>query len=166
MSGYPSVLERLQPSLLDRLAQGHEQQQGRSTRQVIGVDRSQLRQYVLRDLGHLLNTVHLQQQQELQDYPHCRASVINYGIPCLSGAVITQQSLKAIEQALVQAIGRFEPRIDAQSLTVTVTLNQEQMSKSALFIEIDGLLWGQPVTELSLRTQVDLETGTVTMTEP
>jgi len=65
-----------------------------------------------------------------------------------------------------QALIDFEPRILRDTLRVTVRLQPAQMSRHALTFVIEGDLWAQPVPlNIYLKTEVDLETGTVTVTD-
>ena len=76
--------ERLQPSLLDRLvdhAPG-EQREGDDKRTLT---RQALRQAVLRDLGWLFNATGHGLAYDDKRYPHAARSVLNYGLPMLSG---------------------------------------------------------------------------------
>jgi type VI secretion system protein ImpF len=157
--------ERLQPSLLDRLTddapEAHEE--GRDKR-VLGL--SQLRQSVLRDVGWLLNTVHLQASQELDDWPEVMSSTVNYGIPDLAGTSAVGKNILELERAVRQSVLNFEPRILSDTLRVTVQIEPEQMDRHAMSFIIEGQLWAQPVPlSLYLKTELDLETGAVTVAE-
>ena len=68
--------EKLFPSLLDRLTDDSpmEQKESRDKR-VFSV--AKLRKAVLRDLGWLLNTCHLQVVEDLSGFPYVEASVVN-----------------------------------------------------------------------------------------
>ena len=77
--------DRLYPSLLDRLRDDEpdKQQESRDNR-VISMQK--LREYVKRDLSWLMNSTHLQVDQSLDDVPQVASSVVNYGVPGLSGS--------------------------------------------------------------------------------
>lgn len=157
--------ERLQPSLLDRLTDDvpEAREEGRDKR-VLGL--SQLRASVLRDVAWLLNTVHLQASQDLSAWPEVSSSTVNYGIPDLAGTSAAGRNTAALERAVRQAVLNFEPRILSDSLKVTVRVEPEQMSRHALLFIIEGQLWAQPVPlSLYLKTELDLETGAVTVAE-
>jgi type VI secretion system protein ImpF len=155
--------ERLQPSLLDRLTDDNpgSREESRDQR-VFSVRR--LREVVLRDLGWLMNTTNLQTHEDLSDYPEVARSVLNYGIGELAGLLSSSLDSIALEQKLRAAIRQFEPRILSHSLKVRVITASEQMNKHALTFEISGELWAQPIPlQLYLRTDVDLETGQVSV---
>jgi type VI secretion system protein ImpF len=60
----------------------------------------------------------------------------------------------------------FEPRILAESLSVRASSAESEMSRKSLSIDIEGELWAQPIPQrLFLRTEVDLDTGNVTIRE-
>ena len=62
-----------------------------------------------------------------------------------------------------QAILDFEPRIAPATLQVEAIVAELAMDHhNVVAVQISGQLWAQPVPfELMLRTEVDLETGTV-----
>ena len=65
-----------------------------------------------------------------------------------------------------QALIDFEPRILRDTVRVSVRVQPDRMSRHALTFIIEGDLWAQPVPlSIYLKTEVDLETGTVTVTD-
>lgn len=157
--------ERLQPSLLDRLTDDEPDRKVESREQrVLSVQR--LKAALLRDLAWLLNTGHLETVQDLDDYPEVKRSVLNYGIPDLPGLTIAGADTAAIEKAVRDAVARFEPRIAPNSLRVAIEAGQSAAGRSALVFRIEGELWAKPAPQaLYLKTEVDLETGSVTVSE-
>ena len=160
-----SVRERLQPSLLDRLTDDEPKKNLESReRRVISLER--LRECVLRDLGWLLNTGKLSQLEDLTAHPHVAQSVLNYGMPDLSGKIVSMPDVFELERAVRQAIWDFEPRILRDTVKVHATMTADKMSTSALAFEIEGMLWAQPMPmRMFLKTEVDLETGHVEVIE-
>ncbi len=152
---------RLQPALLDRLTddapgERHEADDHRV------MSKTQLRQAVLRDLGALFNAV--QPLGAAGDaYPGVAGSVLNFGLPALSGQLASKLDVSVLERAIRQAILRYEPRILAESLQVqAVEFSSVLDTHNVIEFEIRGHLWSQPVPlEILLRTQVDLEAGQV-----
>jgi type VI secretion system protein ImpF len=141
--------EHLRPSLLDRLT-GEEQV----------MSFRKLRQSVLRDLEWLLNAGNLESSQDLSDYPEVRSSVLNFGVPELTGKSASGTDGTALERALRQAICNFEPRILPDSLKIRVAVSDEELNRNAIVIEIEGELWMQPMPErLYLKTILDVELG-------
>lgn len=157
--------ERLQPSLLDRLRDDDptHTQESRDKR-VLSVNK--LRESVLRDLGWLLNATALEAVLDLTDTSYAAASVINFGMPNLSGIAASGIDATALEQRLRQAILHFEPRLLPNSLKIKVLTAGEEMSLNALSFLIEADLWAQPIpTHLYIRSTLDLETGHVEVSE-
>lgn len=148
--------ERLQPSLLDRLSDDEPYKAVESREQRV-LSFQKLKQSVIRDLEWLLNAGCLEATTDLSDYPEVKHSVLNYGVPDLTGTTVSNVDDVTLTQMLRQRIIRFEPRLLPRSLKVRVT-NKE--AHNTVIIEIEGELWSQPVPErLYLKTVLDLELG-------
>ncbi|MCQ8128843.1 type VI secretion system baseplate subunit TssE [Methylomonas rivi] len=157
--------ERLQPSLLDRLTDYAPTEKSESREQRV-MSYRQLRQSVLRDISWLLNTTAFEALEDLSSAPYVARSVINYGIPALSGTNFSSVDAGNLERKLKQAIVDFEPRILADSLRIEIIVASEQMSQNSLSFKIEGDLWAQPLpVHLFIRSDLDLETGEVTVKE-
>lgn len=121
---------------------------------------------MFRDLAWLLNTENFESAADLEDYPQVKSSVVNYGIPTLAGRTASGLDLKRVEKQVALAIINFEPRMLKESLSVKALYSFELMSRKTLSFEINAELWAQPVPlKMYLRTELDLETGTVTIAE-
>ena len=156
--------ERLQPSLLDRLTDDNPGNQ-RETRDRWVLTLQQLRAAVLRDLTWLLNTDNLH-APELELHPHVAKSVVNYGFPDLSGVTATSVDAKELTRVLRQVIRDFEPRLIPSSVKVRVIVGEDEFNRNAVAFEIKADLWAEPVPlDLLLKTDIDLETGEVTVRE-
>ena len=157
--------ERLQPSLLDRLTDDEPDKQVESREQRV-LPLRRLRELVLRDLAWLFNTTNLQVVQELKDFPEVQRSVLNYGVPEFTGHTIASVDISHVERRIQEAVRQFEPRILPQTLRVQVSIDEEEMNRSALTFEIVGELWAQPLPQqLYLKTEIDLELGDVQVFE-
>jgi type VI secretion system protein ImpF len=156
--------ERLQPALLDRLTDEEPDKVMESRdRRVLSLRK--LREVVLRDLAWLFNAGNHLTAADFADYPEAAGSVINYGMPDFAGLSSSNINTRELERLVRQAIWDFEPRIIRDSVRVR-TLRRDEMSLNALTFEIEGELWAQPVPfHLFLKTQVDLETGSVSVVE-
>lgn len=154
--------ERLQPALLDRLTD-EEPEKRQELREHRVLSKSRMRQAVLRDLGWLFNATRLESGGDLANVPHARRSVINFGLPALSGKAASSLDVVELERAIRQAILDFEPRILPGTLQVRALLEASQLDHhNVIGVEIHGDLWAQPVPlELLVRTEIDLETGKV-----
>lgn len=151
--------ERLQPSLLDRLTDNEPQKTDESREQRV-LSLARLRDCVIRDLAWLLNTERMPSSEKIEDHPDAQRSVINYGIPSLTGASSSGLDGEALEKAVIDAIHEYEPRLIRGSVSVRTVRSRNQMSLNALTFQIEADLWAQPVPlHLYLQTEVDLETG-------
>lgn len=151
--------ERLQPSLLDRLADDEPDKsvEARDNR-VLSIER--LHDCVVRDLSWLLNAENIAAVHDLTDYPDAAASTINYGIPSMSGKIVGRLDRRDLEESIRDSILRFEPRLLAHSVVVTASLDASEMHPNALTFEIEATMWAQPLPiQLLVKAEVDLETG-------
>lgn len=157
--------ERLQPSLLDRLTDKAPDTKSESRdRRVLSM--RLLRQAVLRDLAWLLNTGHLETTEDLDAYPQVRDSVLNYGMPDITGSTASGTDTSALERSVKDVIIKFEPRISQDSLHVSIARDQSAAGRNAMVFTIEGQLWAEPTPiMLYLKTEVDLETGDVAVTD-
>jgi type VI secretion system protein ImpF len=161
----PHTGERLKPSLLDRLTDD-EPDEPRDAQQRRYVSAKQLRESVVRDLGWLLNCVRLSTVQALDAYPYAEKSVLNFGLPDLSGRTSSSIDAPALERQLRQAVLDFEPRLIPSSVVVRVLTSPPESSHNNLQLVIEGTLLAHPVPlALWLRTEIDLENGEVSITE-
>jgi type VI secretion system protein ImpF len=88
---------------------------------------------------------------------------VNFGIPSLSGTSVGGFNDALLQRAVRRAIVNFEPRILPNTLNVEVRVAPDKMDRNALVFIIEGQLWARPYPQnLYLRTELDLETGTVT----
>ena len=153
--------ERLQPSLLDRLTD-ESPQSGVEARDQRMISWQRLRDIVRRDLGWLLNCVHLEASEDLSAVPLVARSTVNYGIPETTGIPVANVNVEILQRRLRQAILDFEPRLVRSKLTVTVDKQSELMHRNSLVFLIAGEVWAQPVPQsIFVRTEFDLETGVV-----
>jgi type VI secretion system protein ImpF len=150
--------EQLQPALLDRLTD-EEPDKKLEPRQQRVISKRRMREAVLRDLAWLFNTTRLDPDMTL---PYARCSVINFGLPALSGQTASSLEVTDLERAIRQAILDFEPRILPATLHVRALEVGNFENHNVIGVEISGQLWAQPIPiELLVRTEIDLETGQV-----
>ena len=153
--------EQLQPALLDRLTDD-EPDKKLEPRQERVISKRRLREAVLRDLTWLFNTTRLDSAIDSSGLRYARSSVVNYGLPALSGRTASALEVTDLERAIRQAILDFEPRILPASLQVRALEVATLEHHNVVGVEISGQLWAQPVPlELLVRTEIDLETGQV-----
>lgn len=154
--------ERLQPALLDRLTDDHPETQV-EPREMRVMTRNRLRDAVLRDISWLLNTTQITGDNDWQAAPLAQQSVVNFGMPALSGTTASSLDAVDLEQQVKRALVAFEPRLMANSLRVEALVDEMQLDHhNVVSFRISGNLWAQPVPfEMLLRTEVDLESGQV-----
>jgi type VI secretion system protein ImpF len=161
-----SPQERLQPALLDRLTDDEPDKKAEGPDKRV-LTKTQLRQAVLRDLAWLFNTTRLESGEDLASTPLVQKSILNFGLPPLAGETAASLDPTDLEQAVREAILAYEPRILPSSLRVRTIVTETQLDQhNVISVQIEGFLWAQPVPlELLLRTEVDLETGRVEITD-
>ncbi|MCC6535884.1 MAG: type VI secretion system baseplate subunit TssE [Burkholderiales bacterium] len=158
--------DRLQPSLLDRLIDEEPDKRAEAPeRRVLTLSR--LRECTLRDLNWLFNATQMAAPKALEDHPYVASSVVNYGLPAFSGTTASGIDIRAMENALRQAILNFEPRLLADSVRVRARLiEREENTHNRLSFDIECRLWAQPAPiALLLHSDVDLESGQTTVHE-
>jgi type VI secretion system protein ImpF len=121
---------------------------------------------VIRDLELLLNTSQYYPQVDLDGYPLVASSVLNYGMPDLTGRVVSNLDPVQLERLFRQVIINFEPRIIPRTLNVKVIADKNTYSNNALSFEIEGNVWAEPEPlYLRLRTDIELDNGNVTVND-
>lgn len=158
--------DRLQPALLDRLTDDEPDSKVEAVESRV-INRQRLREMVLRDLGWLFNATQPNGEHDWESAPHAERSVINYGLPPMSGRAASSIDPGTLQASVREAILRHEPRILPDTLVVEVVVNNEQIDHhNQIGIRINGQMWAQPVPlELMLHTDIDLETGRVAVRE-
>lgn len=158
--------DRLQPALLDRLTDDDPESLQESVESRV-INRNRLRDLVLRDLAWLFNATSPGAAVDFSRSPHARKSVLNYGLPALSGATASTIDPLMLQGRVRQAILDHEPRILPETLHVEAVINEMQLDHhNQIGFRITGQLWAQPVPlELMLHTDIDLETGRVAVRE-
>jgi type VI secretion system protein ImpF len=164
----PPAQDRLQPALLDRL-KDDEPGRLRESDDARVLSKRRIRESVLRDLAWLFNATQLESVNPLAKAPHVRRSVLNFGLPAMSGQTGSSFDVTDLRRAIREAILNFEPRI----LPSTLEINQLEKdgeflnaTHNVIGVEIHGHLWAQPEPiEFLARTDFDLESGKVRITD-
>ncbi len=158
--------DRLQPALLDRLTDD-DPAAAAETAEARVINRSRLRESVLRDLSWLFNTSAPGRALDDSGLVYARASVLGYGLPPLAGETASTLDPLLLQQRIRQAILAYEPRILADTLSVEIVVSDDELDRhNQIGCRINGQLWAQPVPlELLLHTDIDLETGHVAVRE-
>ena len=157
--------ERLQPSLLDRLTDNAPDHRRESLDQQT-LTMTQLRQAVLRDIAWLLNTTNLEATDDLDGFPRTASSTINFGVPGFAGLVGIDKKVSILENAIADAIRRYEPRSRPGPVRVRARDARSDDAVPTLVFDIQGELWAQPVpVQLFLETSIDIETRLAVVTD-
>ncbi|MEE4217164.1 MAG: type VI secretion system baseplate subunit TssE [Xanthomonadales bacterium] len=152
-------MAKLQPSLLDRLTDLRPEKEKESSSQQ-QLSQQEYKDAVIRDLAWLLNSAALESVIDLEDFPAVRHSVLNYGMPDISGHTSSSINTREMEKALKRAINEFEPRIIPNTLKLDVRSDPDTMSHNSLEFKIEGVVFEQPMPfQIALRSRLDLECG-------
>jgi len=152
--------DRFWPSLYDRL-----RSRDLDAMDDYFVDGAKLRTVVKRDLEVLLNATALESATDLSGYPLIRRSVLNYGLPDITGKIISGLSAWDIQESLRAALSHYEPRILPDSLAVQVDTagarldaNTTYDPEKGLTLSISGTILGTPMPEsVFIQTRWDIE---------
>jgi type VI secretion system protein ImpF len=138
---------------------------------VISTDR--LRAACLHDLQCLFNETDGEAELDpdlLATIPTVRASVLNYGLPALTGSVRTPEQIADLGRDIARVLERFEPRIRNVRVTRDDRTGTTPPGRSGgdgidrIGYLIEGELWGYPYDErLRIRTLLDLDLGRLTL---
>lgn len=157
-----TIVDRLQPSLLDRLTDlaPEKSVDGPDDRLI---DLRRLRDIIRRDLAWLLNTGNNEREIDPAVYPHAARSVLNFGVEEVAGDYNTLDRTMRIRASIRKAVERFEPRLSQGTLDV-VLRQDERLSQCIVVFDIHADMWAQPLPmELYLRSQIDVTTGHVAL---
>lgn len=122
----------------------------------------EIRACVKRDLDWLLNSSRYSPQEELEGFPDVVNSVLNYGMPDLTGKTVSGLDVLHMERLLKQVILNYEPRIIPRTLSIRVIADKTLFDHNAVVFDIEGELWASPQPlHLHLRTEFELENGQV-----
>lgn len=119
----------LQPSLRDRLRNQpaidaretmRDPTTVRSRRRQLHGEMSELKSSIESSLLMLLMTRQPTSIPDWRRWPHAEASVLNYGVPDLSGFSVSGLAAQSLRRKLKQIIERFEPRLHSGTLDLDV----------------------------------------------
>ena len=177
----PKVLSRLNPTLFDKLVAENDLtglrgdeidkvEESRAAMRYYSVPRLErfneaaLRATVRRELAWLLNTTHLGSVIDLEDYPHVKTSVLNYGVPDMTGKALHRRLVLQRAREIRAAIRAFEPRMEEKSLVVEPMESTERANSITFLIhgDITSAVQALPV---KFRTDVETDTGAAVVRE-
>ena len=171
---------RLTPTLFDKLAHGNalsgisldddmpsvarEEFRNFAVSNVERFTESSLRASIRRDLAWLLNTLSFDSGVDMSRHPRAQKSVLNFGVRDFSGRSGNVRALREQARQIRAAIQRFEPRLDPKTLRVEPNTEADQAGKVNFTIEAQ-VLGGPHLLPVKFRTQMDLETAAIEVTE-
>jgi type VI secretion system protein ImpF len=123
-----------------------------------------LRELVSRDLSLLLNASSMEALTDLEALPYVRTSVLNFGMPPLTGRMASSVSHDQLSRILETVIRRFEPRLTR--VRVTPEPPGEGAEIQEISFLVDAELWGQPAPhQVVLHTHIDTGSGKVRVSD-
>ncbi len=145
------------PSVYDRLL-GAQLTEGSTRGQLL----RDLKQSVRRDLENLLNTRCRFSDPDLlkkDRNSELRKSLVAYGIPDFTGAVMSRNEAKrALREIVEETLEIFEPRF----VSVKVTVDDSSKSDRSLNLRIDATLYAEPAPEpVVFESRMELATSEV-----
>ncbi|MCF6284563.1 MAG: type VI secretion system baseplate subunit TssE [Candidatus Hydrogenedentes bacterium] len=158
---------RYLPSLMDRLTD-HEPGKRLEAPRPQAMSFQEYRAGFQRDLMRLMSYGLQPSIGEYGGHPEVQSSVLNYGMPNLLGLADMGAKPALVEQNIVEAIKRFEPRVNRDSLRVAVSRHEDPSDSTMknLEIEIHAELWAKPYSEhVYLLTSIDLHNASVKVKE-
>ena len=117
---------------------------------------------VIRDLLALLNTWEILPPFDSPSSTEVECSVLNYGVPNVAGKMVSPNSLAEYEAEIREAVRRFEPRIDFETLEVSAEEPRATGSNAVFSLKIEGDLVGlESSRRLVFVSRVSAATGRV-----
>ena len=155
--------DRLQPFLLDRLLDDQPGQM-KESREKNMLSPTQLRASIMRDIAWLFNTPAPVDRDGIEDYPEAAASVINFGVPDMTGVTASSVRSGDLERGFLKALHLFETRMSKRGLIVEVRENDG--GTNSISLRISGeVIASQAAERMYIKTEIDLETGQVNVKE-
>ncbi|MEE2972701.1 MAG: GPW/gp25 family protein [Planctomycetota bacterium] len=119
---------------------------------------------VARDLVLLLNSWELLPPVEHGYSDEMLSSVVNYGVPNMSGKSTRPSVLQDYRTAVRDAVARFEPRLDPETLMIDVAVLPPPVGTAEFGLLIEGELLGlDTARRISFRSRVNASTGRVVL---
>jgi type VI secretion system protein ImpF len=138
---------------------------------------SALRANVRRELGWLLNTTNLKSvpakkdkegnrdpKLDLTKYPRVLTSVLNYGVDDLAGKAQSREAISTREGHIRNAIKAFEPRIDANTLSVEATSTTDR-ENAVTYVIAGNVTSAVGALHVQYYTDVEADTGNTRVRE-
>lgn len=151
-------MNMVMPCLLDRLIDDQPHVRSGENKEIFTA--RYLKNAILRDLIFLLNSKSKSSTGEFTKFPEVESSVLNYGIDDLCGLSFEGVDLRLLEQSIKNSIIQFEPRLDPETLEISLFRSDKEKSMSSFEVVIKGTIIATPVPEeLLVHSVVDAESG-------
>ena len=123
-----------------------------------------VRKDVMRNLEWLLNTEQPRTLAGIELPSAVERSVLCFGIPAYSGKVQSAFNVDDVAWSIRERIIAFEPRIEAASLSVTPSGENEKTKFNRMRFTIHGFLRADPLPlEFLVQSELDMEAGTASI---
>lgn len=128
-----------------------------------GVSEDVLRAHLEADLSALLNTIELEAAVSLEDSPHIRKSILNYGFRDLSSISPAELNTSGMVDSIRRSLLNHEPRLVPETLQVRI-LEADGSTGQRLSIAVEAELMSDPVDiPIDFDAEVDLGAGKLKM---
>ena len=125
-----------------------------------GVDEREMRRTLSDDLANLVNTIDLASVEDLEDMPHVRRSVVNFGLPDISHLTSEDMRVDEIAENLKRALLAHEPRLDSDS--ISVSRGRTDDLEQRIRFNVDAEMLSRPVNvPVEFFAEVDVHSGKV-----
>lgn len=155
--------QRFWPSLYDRLCTGAVE--GKDDNFITS---TQLRQSVQRDLENLFNAISLSSYVDLERFPNVRMSVLNYGLPDMTGKFVSGFEPWKMRKIVTDALRTYEPRITEDDVSIDLDTSASASASQRVDFDVEkglnfiisGKVLGTPEEYVRIRTHWNPETHT------
>jgi type VI secretion system protein ImpF len=135
-----------------------------SASEIARYNENAMRNSVRRELNWLLNTINLAAVEDLEPYPQVRTSVLNYGLPDLTGRISTKGAIQSRAAEIAETIRVFEPRLDAENLEV-VSAGDVGVDNAVSYVIRGDVRSAVRMMPVKFYAAIEVETGEATVRE-
>lgn len=137
----------------------------RSRQRRVGLSEDDLKASLRNDLSDLMTTVRLDAVVPLDDVPHVKASIVNYGFRDFSGITLAELRSPIVSADIRQALIDHEPRLIAETVTVALATDETEVHRRQT-ITVSAEMMGDPVdVAVDFDAQVDVGGGKLKMSD-
>ena len=154
------------PSILDKLLAGSIEAGAREHQHfpVPRLDRfseADLRQVIQRDIVWLLNDIQFEAAVPLDDYPEVRTSVLNQGLPELTGRALDSDTMARRAEEITAALRAFEQRLRPETIRVVFDTSRVETENKLYFAVSGEMRNALEESWVQFKTTVDLDDGRI-----